>query len=421
MRHLRLGRVILAALWGTSAFGQNAIHPAGQESMPRVGVREGRFVELDTGRTITPRGFNYIRLLDCRHGTFAPGTYDGARASRMLEHLRQRGFNIVRVFLDFRVGTGAADSGEAGELSAAYLNNVVDFLERAWAARVYVVLCAVHVPPAQRYRSVAPPHHTDTAGLNRFYLDEAMVRAKAAYLTDLATAIQRRDPGLLPAVWAYELENEACFHDRQRPFDRREGEFRGPGGKTYRLDDGPELQELMDDAIVAWADTCVDALHAVDPLAMVTVSAFTPQAVGLRGPGRLRPLSAHGGERRVPARLLALTRSRLSYLDLHLYPLEERTLEKDLASVEWERLREACRQRGLPLVMGEFGAFKSAYPELGEATKAVEHHLRQVMKLGFAGYLYWTYDTDEQPNLWNALSGDGMILEALVRFNSGEP
>jgi hypothetical protein len=254
--------------------------------------------------------------------------------------------------------------------------------------------------------------------MNRFYLDEGMVRAKAAYLADIVTTIKNHDARLLSTVWAYELENEASFNDPELPLGQRQGEFRGPSGKLYPLDDGPLAQALMDDAIVAWANQCAQAVQAVDPQAMVTVSVFTPQAVGLTGPGRLRPFPAQG-ERRVPARLLALTRSRLSYLDVHLYPLAPRTLDKDLASVEWKTLKQACQQRGLPLIMGEFGAFKSAYPDLGEAAAAMARHVRQVMDLGFAGYLYWTYDTSEQDGLWNARSGDGAILRVLEDSNGG--
>jgi hypothetical protein len=169
---------------------------------------------------------------------------------------------------------------------------------------------------------------------------------------------------------------------------------------------------------VAWADECVAAIRAVDGQAMVTASVFSFQAVGLAGPGRLRPEGARG-DRRVPGRLAALARSKLSYLDLHLYPFNKRTLDKDLASVEWKAVREVCRERGLPVVVGEFGAFKSAYPDLKDAALAMRRHVRQMEDAGFAGYLYWTYDSDEQEAIWNALSGSGEILGALESAGAG--
>lgn len=388
--------------------------------MPRVGVREGWFVEFMSGTTVTPRGVNYIRLQGPWHRTFAPEQYDGDRAGRMLEDLQRRGFNVVRVFLDTQPGTGTVQTAGAAELSQPYLEHLLDFLRRAEKARVWVVICAPHLPPAERYTRMAGSARTDVAGVNRWYLDEGVVKAKAAYMADLVTAIKDSAPQLLSTVWAFELENEAWFNDAQPPFNRREGEFRGPGDKLYRLDDGPQAQELMDDAIVAWADTCAAAIRAVDVQAMVTTSVFSPQAVGLRGFGHLRPADAKG-DRRVPARLLALTRSQLSYLDLHLYPFDRHTLDKDLSSVEFKKLKQACERRGLPLVMGEFGAFKSAYANPEDAARAIDHHVRQVMKLGFAGYLYWTYDTDEQTDLWNALSGDGAILRGLERWGNEAP
>jgi hypothetical protein len=39
--------------------------------------------------------------------------------------------------------------------------------------------------------------------------------------------------------------------------------------------------------------------------------------------------------------------------------------------------------------------------------------LAAVRKLGFQGFLYWIYDCDEQPELWNAKAGKGEIMEVL--------
>jgi len=386
--------------------------------MPRVGVREGHFVEVASGRVVVPRGFNYIRLEHAWHRTFKPGAYDSERAEQMLQDLSSRGFNVVRVFIDPWFEGGIMQSADATGFSDAYVANLLDFLQRAERARVWVVLCAAHLPWASRYTSVAGPARPDASGMNRWYMDEGAIRAKAAYVADIVRAIKERNPRLLTVVWAYELENEAAFNERQLPLVRRQGAFRGPGGGVYRLDDPAAAQVLMDDAVVAWADECVSAVRAVDAEAMVTASVFTFQAVGLAGPGRWRPTVGHG-DRRVPARLMALARSRLSYLDLHLYPFNERTLDKDLASVEWKAVREVCRQRGLPVIVGEFGAFKSAYPSLLTAAEALARHVQRITQAGFAGYLCWTYDCDEQAAIWNARSGRREILAALQSAEAG--
>jgi hypothetical protein len=143
---------------------------------------------------------------------------------------------------------------------------------------------------------------------------------------------------------------------------------------------------------------------------------FTFRAVGRGGPGRLRRDKTK--DARFPARPLALVGTKLSYLDIHFYPFNERTLDHDLKSIEFARLKAACEKRGLPLIMGEFGAFKSAYKTLPKAAAAMTRHLRRVYALGFTGYLYWTYDCDEQGFLWNARSGNGEILKALAAMHS---
>ena len=65
--------------------------------------------------------------------------------------------------------------------------------------------------------------------------------------------------------------------------------------------------------------------------------------------------------------------------------------------------------------MGEFGAFKNYQKTLPDAVAAMSRHLDSVYDLGFIGYMYWTYDCDEQERLWNAMSDQAQILQALPK------
>ena len=380
--------------------------------LPRVVVRDGRFVVGRSGKPFAPTGFNYIRLRPRWHGTFAPKRYDADRADAMLADVRRGGFNTVRVFIDPAGGAGSVDGPEAEGLSEAYLRCFLDFLTRARRHRVYVVTSLLMLPACKRYNALAGRARRQFGHGNEMYFEEGFARAKARYCADFVAAIRRHDPNLLSTVLAYELDNETHFLASGPPFSTGEGTLRW-GGAAYDLSSNAELQRLSDAAVVRWADACVEAVRMIDPNAIVSINVFTYRAVGRTGPGDIR--GSKSKDRRFPARPLALTRTKLDYLDIHFYPFDDKTLDADLKSIEFDRLRAACRKAGQPLIMGEFGAFKKAWPTLAAASAAMRSHLRRIRSAGFSGFLYWTYDTDEQPFLWNARSGKEEVLEALRR------
>jgi hypothetical protein len=381
--------------------------------MDRIGVRDGRFVVRATGRPFQPRGFNYIRLHPRWHKTFSPRHYDGARAARMFADIAARGFNTVRVFIDQQTGDGVVASADAEQLSPKFMGNVIDFLRRARERGIYVVASLIHLPRSNRYQAMLGPPDPQIQGLNRLYLCQGGIDAKARYVADFAAAIRERDASLLPTVLAYELDNETHLDATQPPFSLAEGTVTPANGRTYDLASAGALQRMADENIAHWADTCAGAIRRVDPEALVSTNVFTFAAVGRTGPGRLR--SDRTRDPRFPARPLALADTKLDYVDIHFYPFDGETLDRDLRTIEFEAFAAACRRRGKPILMGEFGAFKKAYPALPQAAEAMGTHLERVLALGFAGFLYWTYDTDEQERLWNAKSGRGEILDALER------
>lgn len=385
-----------------------------KEAMPRIGVRHGRFFNRATGETFHPRGFNYIRLDPERgwHSTFGPGWYDAQRAGAMFRDLAANGYNVVRVFIDFMPKRGTVADRQAQTLSKAYMDNVLDFLKRARACGIYVIPTLVHFPDAPRYRALTGPPPKQAAGQNLKYLHPGAVRAKALYMADFARAIKAHDPALLTTVLAFELENETHFIADVPPFSLTQGMFQLYSGKQYRLDDPAGKQQLADDAVALWADQCRNAVRQVDPEALVTANVFTFRAVGRSGPARLDRDKTH--DRRFPARPLALAASTVDYIDIHFYPMDETTLPRDLRSIEFEALKARLKATGQPLIMGEFGAFKHAYKTLGQAAGAMTGHWTNIQEKGFQGFIYWTYDCDEQVRLWNGKSGSGQIFKALA-------
>lgn len=388
--------------------------PSKSSPMPRITTRNGQFVEAKTGKVFRPRGFNYIRVRDVGylwHDTFNPNSYRPERVEAALSDIAANGFNTVRVFIDPMPGAGSVATKEAQELSPAYMANVCDFLARACRLRLYVIFALCYLPNTPPYRP-DQPGPAGVEGGNLPLLHPGLIAAKARYMTDFAAAIAQQDRGLLSTVFAYELDNETHLMATKPPFSTRNGSVVFQG-KTYSLTSDDELQRLADAGTQALADACVEAVRRVDPEAMISADVFTFAAVGRTGPSRLT--QDRSPDPRFPARPLALAQTNLSYLDIHLYSTDEASLERDLKSVEWEAVREACRRAGKPILMGECGVFKGAAPTAEQAADLLTKHIRRVLERGFVGFLHWTYDTDEQAELWNARMERGTLFRALIQ------
>jgi len=390
---------------------------APSRALPRITVRQGRFVEAGTGRAFAPRGFNYIRLRTFEkdgikhlwHDTLNPASYSPDRTEAMFADLQKRGFNVVRIFLDPMPGAGFVEKAGAESLSPGYLRNLFDFLGRARAHAVYVIPCFCYLPDRAAYRSGPPPEHV--SGGNQQYLNPEHVRARARYMADVCAAVKAHDPGLLSTVLAYELENESHFIATEPPFSLTSILIRWQA-RTYDSSKPADLQRLADDGIAFAINASRDAVRKVDPEALVGASVFTFRAVGRTGPGKLREDKTP--DVRFPARPLAIARSRSAYVDVHFYPVNESTLDEDYRSIEWPELRAACRKAGKPLIIGEIGAFKFAYKDLASASAAMRKSLARLLGDGFQGFLYWTYDNLEQSDtLWEATASHGEMMEAL--------
>ncbi len=244
----------------------------------------------------------------------------------------------------------------------------------------------------------------------------ASVRTRASAIVALIEALRARDPRLLSVVLAWELENEVCLSAKTAPLNQREGEFTF-AGRRYNLGSDHEAQALMDDVLAQWANLCADAIHEADPEALVSAGVFSFAAVGRGGPGTLSTDTT--GDERVPARPLALLRSRLDYVDVHLYAWRtaeqsvSQHLDRDLDSVEWDEVQAKARELGKPLMCGECGVFAN-YLRAAPNWQEINHELgaqcfrEQVAGLkerGLAGALYWSYGNpdstagDENPSL----------------------
>ncbi len=351
----------------------------------------------------------------------------------MLADLKQNGLNVVRIFLDHRhENDGGGIATDGFELSRQYTANMLDGLKRAREHGIYVILCLNGQPISKAYQSLfaepVPMVENDMFSVdhpmcslgNIQYFHPGAIRARAEYFKRVAQAIANHDPSLLSTVFSYELGNESYFVGKE-PLSLRSGTFVFQG-RAYDLSQDSELRQLMDDAAVHWADCSAAAIRSVDPKAMVSANVFTYKAVGRKNLMAVRP--DQGAEwdkkQRIPVNLKALADSTLDYLDVHIYlhRISESSvaekLEETLGSIDFAGLSNAAGLAGKPLIVGEYAAFKDSKRPLEQQAEDVCEQMDLCRDRGFQGFLYWTYDTDEQPNIHNLKMSDGRMLNVMT-------
>ena len=375
----------------------------------RLGVRVvdgvGEFHDTATGETFVPRGNNYIRLTEQNgglyHGTFDVGRYDARRTDLALEKMQRDGYNVIRVFInEGQVGT------LSGGLSRPYMANVYDFLLKAKAHGIYTLFALPWLPTAGGYN---PDHPPDWFGFNIIYLTSGGISAKQRYLRDFIEALQALNAPL-DAVFAYSLDNEAFFDSNLPPLSYGSGQVTTGNGRTYDMAAPEDKQRMMDENLVYWINSLREAVLRVDPAALVTIGFFQPQ----------QPNPTRIGDPRLIRTYYAIADPKVGgssadFIDLHAYPGFELTLPQYVENFE---IGSFTRK---PIIMGEFGAFTSIYPSASAAALALEKWQVESCKYGYDGWLPWTWDTDEQPEIWNALSDGEAINRQLSPKNRPNP
>lgn len=424
---LAVALTLLAALTPATALAA----AAEAAPLPRLtsvtpeGEQYGHLGEVGTGKRFVPRGGNYVRLttLDIpepydHHSTFEPGRYTGAEADRELADLQANGYNSVRVFIDHGnsadadthgkphgIGRGMSDDSP---VYAPYMDNVADFLERATAHGIRVMYSMDLFPQNAYYFGIIgdvdrPAVNMDGRNLN--YLHPKYVAAKQAYMRNFAIALKARvGAETLSTVLAYQSDNEAFVVGDKAPYDKKSGTVTPLNGVTYDMSDPTERQQSADASFVEYANRMVDSVHEVDPKALVTMGMFTYGAVHKPGPQGM-PVTCVDDcsdqvDYRYPARPRSLsTHSRLSFLDIHIYPADKPginqpyTLARNLETIEWSQVRGT-------VVVGEFGADKAHYKsDLNAAAAAMREMQVDTCQRGMSGWLYWTSNPADTPLL----------------------
>ena len=385
----------------------------------RIGVRPtasgfAEFYDRNTDNAFTPRGSNYIRLASqidtggnatYYHSTFNVGVYDGNRAERALEEMQTGGYNAVRVFLNGCCQNSIGNP--AGGLASSYIANLVDFLHRAQAHGIYVILTTDWVPSYGGYTD----HYSacnQFGNYNTLNLCAGGVAANTSFFHDLVEALIVQSAAL-DAVFAFELRNEYYYDSDQAPLNQPSGMVTTANGKAYDMSSASSKQQMMDEGLTYFTDQVRGAILSVDPTALVTVGFFWPQ----------QPNPSRIGDPRLITVYPAMANSTADFVDIHGY-----SIPGDLTVPQLMQNYGPTGQEEKPVLMAEFGAFKSDYPVISDAASALQNWQVDTCPYQVKGWLLWTWDTEEPeqvPPLWATMSGDGSINKILAPAFRSDP
>ena len=418
---LHVGRVAFACTVASRRVGGGFLRITAPPQPPaehRIGVHQvngfGEFYDRVSGAKFVPRGNNYIRLApqvtvsgqtQVYHSTFNVGRYDPARAEAALARMAGDGYNIVRVFLDNICARGCTTNTTTGSISPDYVANLADFLRRSRAHGVYVMLTTEWLPAGAVYDAIQAGVRRDWFDdVNIIFLAPQGVEMSRRFWKDLIRElIRQRAP--LDAIFAYSLWNEAVVDSAHLPFTLSTGSVTTAVGETYDMGSSADRKRIIDDAFVYYIDRVRSAIREVDPTALVTMGFFHDT----------EPNPARRGDPRLVRTRAVIERSVADFVDIHPYADDELTFPQLMQNYGIDG------PTAKPIVMGEFGGARRSFDSVDRAATALTSWERQSCAYGIDGWLLWTWDTDEQPDLWNALIGGGVIEQALAPKSRPDP
>ncbi len=387
--------------------------PAEHRIQVRVVDGEGEFYDTATGERFVPRGMNYNRFLPGRGGVGRYGmllaaiSYDPDTVEEDLAAMAAMGFNVVRILLEIcGPARNGCVAGSDGLLNPNYMDNLADFLARAKAHDMFVMIGSNTLPDDSYWLNTTYSFTNSTfAESNNEFLNPKAMPVYVDYWRSLVQALVDRGAPL-DAIWAYELRQELHFFSNAPPLSLEEGLVTTANGETYDMADPDDKNRMVDEGLTFWADTIRTAIREIDPTALVTVGFFVPNAPN--------PIMAPDDPRLVRTAYF-LRNSTVDFVDLHHYSGNG----VDDAEV-WENFGiEGVDEK--PLVLGEYGAFRDWFPDEARAATAVMDMEVQSCRVGFDGWIVWSWRGDIATDIWWASERKGLIAQVVSPLERPDP
>lgn len=370
------------------------------------------FVDVRTGEPFVPRGVNYLTRVRVGAGfqdrTLSPAVLDADIVSADFELLKSRGYNTVRVFLDScSSGPDCIGNAAIDGLNPRYLDSIVEFMELAAEAQMFVIFTSNDLPEQGGYWQLSDQDNVDgvfPGYRNSHYLTQSGEDAAVRYWHDLFDGlVGRRAP--METVLAWSILNEQWMFADQPPLSLPTGSVTTKTG-TYDMGSADSRRQMVIDATRSYFAAIAEVVRQNDPHALVTSGFFAP---------KFPNATSIGGDWYVDTAPL-LEESALDFFDFHAYP------GSDIS------LAEIAENFGLPadkpVIMGEYGAFISRFPAIDKAGLTLQRWVADSCGLGFAGWLYWEFnpaDISVGDATWALTAEDGLLLEQLAPTVQSDP
>lgn len=388
------------------------------EQIPYIRVKEQKpcatFEYSDTGEEFLPNGFNWCRLYP-DHASFEPGIYDHDESEYICKLVKEKGFNVLRVFIcgRYAVPEGVAGPRDTIGLDKEYLDNFVDLLKVATKYGVYIYPCIAAMPNNDYFKNiigedVVQNGKTVISGENKYVLAKGGVEAKKEYMRRFLQHIIDADARLLNTMFGVQIENETTYYASSAPFNLSEGTVTAANGKTYDMSDRISVEAMKRDGYIYRTNEVASVVREMAPNLMVGDSAFFEDYWGY-----YLGVSKRGFE--------TMSECDLDFLDLHNYPalMTYASLEKENYAI-----LESCglfdlgdKREKLPLIFSEYGL--GVTEDMIEiAADTFKNFLDITYRMGVRGWMHWTLDTVEQDGNWaHGIYNNWYILDKLGFYN----
>jgi len=390
-----------------------------------------KFYKKESGENFIVRGTNYIKLR-YDHSTFDAdtektiGDYDPLTADSMLMEHKKNGYNTVRVFL---IGRDTFNPGISGSYNTTqglyepYLDNFVDFLQRAQKYGIYVfpAFGDGEVPNNQYFLEKTDGVHNG----NEIILTQKGIDAKKEFIVETLNYIKNVDPSLLKALLAVEFQNEAHLNANEWPFNMINGTVTLANGKLYDMENLDERQLAADEGRIYYMNQLVEAIKSVDSELLTSEGTFSLKAVQKDPVNDYGMVTKSTTDMRFPATVDVYLRSNIDFLDMHFYYTSGNTLQlnykQDAISMNLYSDETKDLRKNKPIIMGEFGNFIYREDDFDQVKENIKLTRDLVLTDGFMGYIMWTFDTFNQSQLHNAMYQDGSLFRELSQDNISYP
>ncbi|MEZ5175545.1 MAG: discoidin domain-containing protein [Acidimicrobiia bacterium] len=352
-----------------------------------------RFVDRRTDTTFVPIGVNLLLKIGGGGGDRLFALYDEEWVESQLDAIAALGLNTVRFFLDMCMQCTTTDTG----IRAEYLDHLADLLTRL-EAHGLVALPTSNDVPDPGFSNRLPCCEPFGGYRNSLYLAPEGQQIAIEYWTELIEGLHARGAPT-HHILGWQLANEQFYLRDVPPISITTGSVTTADGATYDLSDDEAVAAMVVNNLRSYITNVGDAIRAADDGALITMGFFSAED----------PESGRVGlDNRwvVPAAII--DESTLDFVDLHAYP--------GLGGV-WDAIASSYGivddEPATPMLLGEFGAFESAYPVASEGAAVMARWQAASCVYGFDGWLLWFWGADKDDEVIPVEVDDATIARAI--------